>query len=276
VEVISRFHCRKFPWDISVLDGFKKYFLTVHRRYPSSGQAEEMTEKSLSILQYFDAGEARIRHISACITDPQVIAYSRAGTNLYFFDTRSNIAFFLVKKRIKRSNMMVSIMNGIVFVLSHLLIHNGGILVHGSAVQRDGKTVLFLGHSGAGKSTVTRLCKPDTCFSDDGVVIRKEGERVYAYHSPFSQIKKEKKSKGVVKGEIKKIFLLEKGGHNKVSPVAKNELMYTILDHLIHFYKYLNKETAQMGFHLVKKILDVVPAYKLQFAKGKDVWHDIW
>ena len=58
-------------------------------------------------------------------------------------------------------------------------------------------------------------------------------------------------------------------------PIRKNELMCTILIHLIHFYKYLNDETARAGFYLLKEMLDTLPAYKLEFARKRKIWDDI-
>ena len=107
-------------------------------------------------------------------------------------------------------------------------------------------------------------------------MIKKEGNHLYAYHSPFTQYKKKDNNLAIIKGEIGKIFLLSKSTHCRVLPIRKNELMHTILMHLIHFYKYLNDETARRGFQLVKEILDDHPAYQLKFAKRKIIWDNIY
>ena len=142
--------------------------------------------------------------------------------------------------------------------------------------QKQGFTVFLTGLSGAGKSTITRLCKPDICYSDDGTIIKREENRLYAYHSPFTQYHRKDENPAVTKGEISKIFLLAKDTRHRVLPIKKNELMHTIVMHLVHFFKYLNDETAQRGFYLVKEILDDHPAYQLRFAKKKIIWDNIY
>lgn len=291
VRLSPYFHDRKYNWHQSSLDKFKKYFLMIDRRSPSRGAEEERVETSVKLLEHLNPEGKWVRYISSRIDGSETIDYTRVGFDLYFFDPKSNTAIFFIRERGRHSPWMVRIlsdfrlrgsygatgmMNGIMFALSHCLIHSGGLLVHGAALQKDNRTALFLGFSGGGKSTITRLCNPDVCFSDDGAVIKKEGNHIYAYRSPFKQIKKKDKKIGILKGEITKIFLLEKGRETKVLPIKKHELMNTILTHLIHFFKYLDKETASLGFCVLKEILDTVPVYRLQFTKENKICYNIW
>lgn len=291
VKVIPYSHYRKFIWSPSDLDKFRKFFSIIYRRFPTNGQTEEAVDLSLRILQYINPKENPIYHIKSCINEPQALICSRIESNLYLFDTKSNIAFFFIKKETSRlhrltevlniqkkkeSHMVIGVMNGLMFVLSHQLICHGGLLLHGAAVQKGDKAIIFLGLSGAGKSTMTHLCKPDVCFSDDGVLIRKEGAHIYAFQSPFRQIKRKEKYPDCMRGEIKKLFLLEKDEYNQTVLMKKNELMHIILLNLIHFFKYMNDETARKGFSVVKEMVDMLPAYRLHFSKTHQTWDDIW
>lgn len=64
------------------------------------------------------------------------------------------------------------------------------IAVHGSCVVKDGKAFLFLGESGTGKSTHTRLwCEHvpgATLLNDDSPIVVWNGTDVWAYGSPWS------------------------------------------------------------------------------------------
>ncbi|MFH1156042.1 MAG: hypothetical protein V1793_19720 [Pseudomonadota bacterium] len=64
-------------------------------------------------------------------------------------------------------------------VLGALLLQRGLIPLHGSAVNINGRGVLFVGESGAGKSTLTRaLCSRGYSFlTDDIAAIKVSGER---------------------------------------------------------------------------------------------------
>jgi len=287
VQVIPYSDGRHFIWKPSELERFREFFLNIHQRYPGNGPVEEAAESSLDILQTLDPEKNSMKDIRSCMDEPQTLIYLRIGSDLYFIDIQSRNAYFFIRERTRqipwlnvliknRSSEDMGMMNGMMFLLSHRLIHHGGLLLHGAAVRKEDQAVLFLGLSGAGKSTVSRLCRPDVCFSDDGTIIKKEEGRVYAYHSPFRQYKIKERSVESVKGEIKKLFLIEQSTENLIRPIKKNELMSTILLHLIHFYKYLDQETARMGFYLVKDILETLPAYRLQFAKKSDIWNHLF
>ena len=64
------------------------------------------------------------------------------------------------------------------------------VAVHGSCVVHDGKAVLFLGESGTGKSTHTRLWVENIegafLLNDDSPFLRVEDGKVWAYGSPWS------------------------------------------------------------------------------------------
>ncbi len=275
VKVIPYFHNHLFCWPQSELAKFRNSFRSVQQRFPPADQLGETVDVSLNILQHYDPEDKAIRYVRSCLEQPRNLIYLMVGFDVYLYDLSSNTAFFFLKGHSRRSHMVMGVMNGIMFVLSYRLIHNSGLLLHGSAIQKNDQTVLFLGLSGSGKSTITRLCDPDICFADDGVVVKHEKNRFYTYRSPFRQTKEKNKNPAVTKGEIKKIFLLEKSDRHNVLPIAQSELMRITLLHLIHFYKYLNRETARLGFYEVKKLLETLPAYRLQFAKSGKIWHNL-
>ncbi len=290
VEIFPYSQNRHFIWDHSELERFRAHFLSIHRRFPPDGQIEKLVEESIELLQHLDPEEEGMRHIRARIGKSRSLIYSRGGVSLFFFDSELNIAFFYLSRnaipftvlmwilngfKVVHPALSQGFINGMMFILSHLLIHNNGLLLHGSAVQKDDRGVLFLGPSRSGKSTVTRLCRPDICFSDDGVIIRKEGSDVFAYRSPFRQIHDPLVNSTIMKGKIQKIFLLKKSRQHRVSSIRNTELMCVILMNLIHFFKYLSDETANVGFFLTKEILDTLPSQWLEFAQTGELWDNI-
>ena len=289
VEIIPWKYKKKFWWDPSELKKISDFFSSIYCRAPSTGVANEKVKLSLNRLQYFDPEDPRMKHIRSRILEPGSLLYSSTGFDQYFIDIKSNRAFFIIRDNLRTGvlahflnefgfrapDMVLGVLSGFMFLLSCNLIRHGGLMLHGTALKREGKTMLFLGLSGAGKTTIANICRPDFCYSDDGAVIRKEGNTYYAYCSPFRQIKYGKDFSGTLRGEIHRIFLLEKGSRNRVYPVEKNELMNKMLMHLIHFFMYLDIDAARAGFFLVKDLLDKVPAYTLEFAKNEKIWDDI-
>lgn len=289
VKVIPYSHRRRFLWTQSDIERLRTFLMMVHGRFPENASGDHSINVTLNILHYLDPKDEQIRGLINCLDDMQSLVYTRVGFNLYFFDIKMHTAFFFIKagngilgilkdmgyRFILKKSGGEEILNGLMFVLSHQLIWHDGLLLHAAAIQRDGEGILFLGLSGAGKSTIAALCTPDVCFSDDGVILKKEGDVVYAYRSPFTQMK-HVMNKGILhKGRILKGFILEKHDANKVIPTKKNEVMNRILMHFIHFFKFMDDGTAQKGFYLVRDIVDSIPMYRLEFTKSRDIWQDI-
>ena len=74
-------------------------------------------------------------------------------------------------------------------LFQHRLAREGAIEVHGCGVVWQGRTLLFCGRSGAGKSTTARLWKRHArgarLLSDDRVVLRPGRRAVRAYGTPW-------------------------------------------------------------------------------------------
>ena len=280
---------RRFHWKRSKLERFTNLFSRVYSRFPREKDVHKATETSLEILKHLDPEDESVRHITSCVNHPPSLLCAGTGSDLYFIDRKSNRAFYVTGHKgrmpvlgelfqrlgIRKADMLLGVISGLMFQLSYILMRGRGLLLHGAAVRKNNMSILFLGSSDAGKSTISRLCEPDILYSDDGVIIRKEDNGFFVFPSPFSQANNEYKKRLADKGEIEKLFLIKKGLSNRIIPIKKCDMMNMILSQLLHFYKYLDNETSGIGFYAVKDLLDTIPAYKLEFAKGTKIWDDI-
>jgi hypothetical protein len=66
-----------------------------------------------------------------------------------------------------------------------LAVRAGGLLFHGAGIVRRGQTFLFFGHSGSGKTTVSRLSPGDTVLNDDLVLLLPEEHTWTVHATPF-------------------------------------------------------------------------------------------
>ena len=73
------------------------------------------------------------------------------------------------------------------FLLMSLLNRDGGLYVHAASVVRDGGALLFLGKSGAGKTTLSGLARSQGAevLSDDRTALRFVRGRLTAFGTPF-------------------------------------------------------------------------------------------
>ena len=79
---------------------------------------------------------------------------------------------------------------GIWFMFNLWSVQRGAVAVHSSVIIYNGEAVMFLGESGTGKSTHTRLWRETILgaelLNDDSPYVRVHDGRLYAYGSPWS------------------------------------------------------------------------------------------
>jgi len=109
-------------------------------------------------------------------------------------------------------------------VMMHRLALGEGVEVHALGLaDHDGSGYLFLGHSGAGKSTTARLwtAQPGVhLLSDDRIILRKHDDKFWMYGTPWHG------DAGVASPErmqLSAIFLLEQAPTNDVTPLASSK-----------------------------------------------------
>ena len=73
------------------------------------------------------------------------------------------------------------------FITCRLLGRDGGVLVHASSVVFDDGALLFIGHSGAGKSTMAALAEEcgGMVLSDDRTILTSDSRGVFAWGTPW-------------------------------------------------------------------------------------------
>lgn len=152
-------------------------------------------------------------------------------------------------------------------ILINLLPSFNGVLVHACGIDDNGKGVLFLGISGSGKSTTTRLWMDEKgvkVLSDDRIVIREISGKSYAYGTPWH---------GDVnicdpgRVEISKIFFIEHSDKNCLNPVSHIDAATRML--VRSFPTFWDKEGMELTLSLIDRIVKKVPCYELGFAPDK-------
>ena len=105
-------------------------------------------------------------------------------------------------------------------LFQHHLARHGGMEVHACGVAWKGRALLFCGQSGAGKTTTARLWRrhrpPADVLSDDRMIVRARGGRLWAFGTPWHGSGRFASPRGLPLGGI---YFLARGRRSSVAPL---------------------------------------------------------
>jgi hypothetical protein len=152
-------------------------------------------------------------------------------------------------------------------LIMHRLTQEKAIELHSCGIVRaDGTGNLFVGHSGAGKSTTTRLwtAREDVeVLSDDRIIVRRDdkqegGMRMYGtpwhgeamYASPGSAM-------------LGRIFILEHGHGNVLTRLSPSQAVAELFAR--SFVPFHRHEYVDSALEFLQELVDSVPCYRYSF-----------
>jgi hypothetical protein len=149
-------------------------------------------------------------------------------------------------------------------MVMHRLGRERGVEVHAAGMRAtDGNGYLFLGHSGAGKSTTTRLWYEQhrvTVLSDDRIILREQAGEVWMHGTPWHG---EAAFAAPEKARIQRLFILEHAPENKITPLSGSRAVGEVMARsFLPFYDAAALSNT-MGF--LQEIVATIPCYRLQF-----------
>lgn len=143
------------------------------------------------------------------------------------------------------------------------LTSNSGCFLHASAIGYKNKVVIFLGKSGAGKSTIIRMLKNlMTPIADDMLIVKKEKAKYVVYQTPFPETNKYHPEN--MKFDLMGCIFLRKSQKNslkkiKIEPDKLHQQLFSTPDNI----------AKQLMF--VEKFADEIHSYQLDFnLKGEE------
>lgn len=171
----------------------------------------------------------------------------------YFRTGNSNSLFFLSTDQV---------------FISLLLADREGCYLHSSGVDFYNNGFAFLGHSGAGKSTIVKMLKTETeLLCDDRIIIRKwpEGFKIHGTwsHGEISHV-----SPGSV--FLRAILFIKKDKDSFLVPMEnRKEIFLNLMENLA--IPAATSDWWGKIFNLFDKIISEIPCYMLHFNKTGDV-----
>lgn len=144
------------------------------------------------------------------------------------------------------------------------LLDFGGLMLHASAVELDGKAYLFSAPCGTGKSTHARLWQQvfgerAHVFNDDKPALRLIDGKWYAYGTPWCG------KDGIninMKAELAGICFLKQAPQNKIRRLDQKQAISNILWQTIHNFR--STERLDSALSLIENLVTTIPVYEFE------------
>ena len=152
--------------------------------------------------------------------------------------------------------------------IARILADRKGCFFHSAGVVLQGNGLLFVGHSGAGKSTIATMLKREgTVLCDDRIIVRRYEKEFRIYGTWWSS---DVPDISPNEAQLKRIFFLKKASDNRIEPVnGAMDIIKRLIPCLIKPF-----ETAdwwQKMLTLLEQIALEVRCYDLYFDKSGKV-----
>lgn len=163
----------------------------------------------------------------------------------------------------------LDILTDLKVLLSFLTIEHGGLLLHSSAVHSGENALLFMGKSGAGKSTIAQLIGSEWGICNDEFnIILPEGNDFALYSSPFGTYKKlpdnDQKHYKLIH-----IFSICKSTENSIFQISRKQLVMELFKNTCAFPS--TDSYSQKLITNVHSVVEAVPIELLLFSKNESL-----
>jgi hypothetical protein len=197
------------------------------------------------------------------------VAYSGRRWNIMRGDFRAEWEPATRRGRIRQTASPYAIDSVLRIVHSLVLAQQGGFLLHSASAIRNGKAFLFMGVSGAGKTTISSLAPANVALLTDEIsYVRPQNAQYIAFGTPFTgELAKVGEN---VSAPIAAAYLLGKGPENRIEPVERGEAARALLANTLFFAN--DQELVQAVFDSALHFVETVPVSKLTFVPDARVW----
>ena len=153
-------------------------------------------------------------------------------------------------------------------LVTHHLSLGRGVELHGCGlVTQGGESFLFVGHSGAGKSTTARLWRrysPVEVLSDDRIIVRRNASMSGTFLMHGTPWHGEAAFALAASAPLDRVFLLEHGTGNRIERVSRGAAASELLAR--SFTPFYQARFVEPVLALLEELAESVPCYRFQFV----------
>lgn len=153
-------------------------------------------------------------------------------------------------------------------LLTVRLLPEQGFLLHAASIVRDGRAYIFMGRSGAGKSTVASLSPEGSVLTDEISLVRFQDGEWRAHGTPFWG---EFRAAGHNHDyPVAGIYCLTQARENRIERMLPRDVLRAMLPCVLFFSSDATANSLLLG--LLVEFLGQVPCHRLHFLKDSSFW----
>ena len=154
-------------------------------------------------------------------------------------------------------------------LMVNYLARGRGVIIHGCAVDLDGRGLLFVGESEAGKSTLATMWDQENgveVLSDDRTIVRRKGQQFWMYGTPWHGEAKYGSPRAVRLGRI---FFLRHGANHSIKQASRIEAVSRFLT--CSFPPYWDHQAMEFSMELFSDLTAHISCEELTFKPESSV-----
>ncbi len=148
-------------------------------------------------------------------------------------------------------------------LITHRLALEGALELHSCGIALDGVANLFVGHSGAGKSTTSRLWASRSrvqILSDDRIILRNSGDEVFLYGTPWHG---EAAFALPARTPLTRILVIVHGHGNVLTRLSAGDAVSELFAR--SFVPFHRHEYVAAALEFLQKVVAAIPCYRYAF-----------
>jgi hypothetical protein len=167
-----------------------------------------------------------------------------------------------LEKPVRPNSYSVLCLGGAELLIRTRLLDCSGIVFHAGGIDDHGDGIMFVGHSGAGKSTQALLWANSAGsipMNDDRIAVRLHGPEAIMHGLPWGGTAKLNRNHSA---PLRAVVLLEQAEVNAISEVPAQEAVTSLVAR--SFLPYWDSERLDMAIDTIERLVTRVPLMRLR------------